>query len=1119
MTDDLGKLNSELTDQVLILQTTLDHIGAYVYTKDLQGRYTYVNQKVCELFDCPLEEIIGNKDSKFFSIEESSDIRVNDKIVMQEGKTVEKEELNVIAKTGETRYYITVKKPLFDANGAIFGMLGVSTDITERRKMEITLEGDLQRLNHALSSTRQGWFDLYVPTGAVSIVGQYAEILGYSASEFHTNVQEWQQGLHPEDRSSVLSALNECLVTGKTMTMEYRRKAKDGSWIWLCSSGEVAEWDEQHKPIRVVGMHRDISSQKKAELRNKIHTSVMEQLVGNAPLPAILELIIKEVEQQNPSLMCSVLLVDKSGHHLVKGAAPSLPDFYNEAINGLEIKEGLGPCPTAAFTRKSVIIEDIQAHTAWPHYKKLAAKAKLGSCWSTPIIGSDEKLLGTFAIYQTETSVPTDNDLQLISFISQLVTIAIERSQAAEQLDLSSRVFSDTHEGIIITDANKRIIDVNPACCDITGYSRDELLGKDPSVLSSGKEGPDFYAHLWFEVNEHNHWQGELWNRKKNGELYAELLTISALLDENGKTINYLGVFSDITDSKHQQEKLNQIAHYDVLTGLPNRVLFTDRFYQAIAHSKRTERQLVVCFLDIDDFKPVNDNYGHEVGNKLLVEVAKRITACIRTDDTVSRQGGDEFSILLNDIESYSHCQNTLDHIQASLEQVYLIDGYPHVISASIGATIYPSDNEDIDTLIRHADNAMYQAKQSGKHRYHIFDSKYDQQIVQKHHQLDEIQQALINNEFSLFYQPKVNMLTGEVFGFEALIRWHHPTKGMIAPLDFLPILDATEVELHVGNWVINRALQQLNDWLEQGINLEVSINIASNHLQSSQFFLELDAALARHPAVDPKQLQLEILESSALSDLQTISTVIKTCQDSLGVNIALDDFGTGYSSLAHLRSLSANIIKIDQSFVRDMLDDPSDYTIIDGVIGLAESFDREVIAEGVETTEHGLMLLMTGCDKAQGYGIARPMPADKVIQWLADYVPNQTWLEYGNRLHTVKENKIKLFQLITEHWMAAFVFNIQASRQTVRSWPMVAGSRDHFSQWLKRVRKERVFEVETLNQLERAYHQFHVVAQDLHAHYQKGELEQARSGIILLQAAFDEMSQILPKNESATVH
>jgi len=685
-----------------------------------------------------------------------------------------------------------------------------------------------------------------------------------------------------------------------------------------------------------------------------------------------------------------------------------------------------------------------------------------------------------------------------------------ERKLADESRKLSARVFSDTHEGITVTDAGMNIIDVNPAFCEITGYSRDEVIGKNPRFLSSGKQSPEFYQDMWQQINEQGHWQGEVWNRKKSGEIFAELLTISVLKDELDKAVNYVGVFTDITSSKKQQEQLSLMAHYDVLTGLPNRALFADRFRQAIAHSKRTNHQLAVCFLDLDNFKPVNDNYGHEVGDQLLIEVAKRITANIREEDTISRQGGDEFALLLNDIESFAQCEQTLQRIHHALAQPFLIDGYTHKVTASSGVTLYPHDDGDIDTLLRHADQAMYQAKLEGKNRHHLFNREHDQRTIQKHHQLDEIEQALVNNEFQLYYQPKVNMRTGDVYGAEALIRWIHPEKGLIPPLDFLPLIDNTDLELQVGDWVINQALQQMDSWLTQGIKLEVSVNIASHHLQSGSFFINLETALARYPAIDSQYFQLEILESSVLSDLQAISSIIKTCREVLGVNIALDDFGTGYSSLTHLRNLTANTIKIDQSFVRDMLDDPDDYTIIDGVIGLADSFSRDIIAEGVETTEHGLMLLMMGCEKVQGYGISRPMPATDFPEWLATYTPNQEWLSDGKKVRTDKETQIKLYRLTSEHWKNTMVSKVQSSQEDKQCWPIMTKKLCHSGRWIKRAKKEGLFGQDSLARLESVHDNVHFIAQEIQCSYEAGELDKARGALEGLVTAYNEMSNAI---------
>ncbi|MEE9319564.1 MAG: EAL domain-containing protein [Granulosicoccus sp.] len=558
--------------------------------------------------------------------------------------------------------------------------------------------------------------------------------------------------------------------------------------------------------------------------------------------------------------------------------------------------------------------------------------------------------------------------------------------------------------------------------------------------------------------------------------------------------------------NKHQQE-LELIAHYDPLTRLPNRTLFTERFNKAIGHSDTTNTLLAVCFLDLDHFKPINDNFGHDVGDKLLVEVAKRIQNILRDDDTVSRQGGDEFAILLSDVMSNDECMRFLDRIHASLAEPYVIDGQAHTVSASSGTTLYPLDDSDLDTLLRHADQAMYQSKLSGRNAHHVFNPSDDERFIRKQIKLQEIELALSRDELRLYYQPKVLMRTGEVFGVEALIRWLHPDKGLISPIEFLPIIEGTELEVKIGDWVISQALLQLASWMKHEIHLEVSVNISSHHLLSDAFTRRLEQMLIDHADAPAGKFQLELLESSALGDLQAIGEIIEHCQDKLNVRIALDDFGTGYSSLAHLRNLSANTIKIDQSFVKNMLSDPSDYSIIDGLIGLADAFNRDVIAEGVETTNHGIMLMLMGCNAAQGYGIARPMPARELAEWLKSYTPNEEWLHQASRNYSLQENKIELVRLTTLHWFDVFSHKLEEAQKTgISEWPYISHTKCHHGAWIKRVRKEQLFDENWLTELERDHEAMHAMAETLINRYQSDGGNILSEDIRAVQAAFNIM-------------
>ncbi|PHS13290.1 MAG: hypothetical protein COA86_17440 [Kangiella sp.] len=991
----------------------------------------------------------------------------------------------------------------------------IGTMIESFFDMKQEIDEDLKRLEFALSAGHQGWYELNPQTGKFIVSEEYAKLIGFTLEEIGSDTKDWQSHIHTSDKAGVELVLKKFYTAKEPVEFTYRRLHRNGTWVWLHTVGQAVQWDVNDKPIKIVGVHTDITQSKLHEFRENMRNQVLELLIKDEPLNSILTSVLNAVENGNPDMICSILLSDKEKTHLFTGVAPLLPDFYNNAIDGITIGDGIGSCGTSAFRKTRVIVEDIQSHPYWKEFKELAKQANLAACWSQPIIGTNNSLLGTFAIYHRHISSPSEEELKLIEFIAHLAAIAIEKSQINKERSLSDRLFSDTHEGIIITDEHGIMVNVNPACCNISGYSREELIGKSPSILSSGKQSPDFYRDMWKSLKENAYWQGEIWNRNKNGEIYAELISISELKNDTDNTINYVGLFTDITKSKKQQEKLNLLAHYDELTQLPNRTLFNDKFHLAIKHSIKRQNQLAICFLDLDNFKPINDTFGHAVGDLLLVEVAKRITLNIREEDTVSRQGGDEFALLLGDIYNYSQCEIILQQIHNALAEPFVINGQRHDISASTGITIYPNDKSEPDTLIRHADQAMYHAKLAGKNRYHLFSTEQDQLAMTQHTRLGEIREALYADQFELYYQPKINMKTGAVFGAEALIRWIHPDKGLIPPLDFLPIIEETPLEIEIGDWVIKQALSQLSNWKLLDIELEVSVNISSNHLLSKNFISKLEKSLSNYENVDSSDLQLEILESSALSDLKMIGQIIKKCRKQVGVNVALDDFGTGYSSLTHLRNLSANTIKIDQTFVRDMLEDPSDYAIIDGIIGLARSFDRKIIAEGVETTEQGLMLILMGCEEAQGYGIAKPMPAVKISEWLTEYQSNSQWIAYGNRNLTLQESKIEIFKLAFAQWKQQFLSNIQSSPDGAKSWPITDKTKCPCGTWIKRAKQEQLFDNSWLETINQAHDALHRIADDLIFKYNDGDIYYAKKNLPLLQSSFEETDRLVTSFKS----
>ncbi len=558
-----------------------------------------------------------------------------------------------------------------------------------------------------------------------------------------------------------------------------------------------------------------------------------------------------------------------------------------------------------------------------------------------------------------------------------------ERKIQSEKQRLAASVYIHAQEGIMITSPDGTIVDVNESFERMTGYSRNELLGKNPRLLNSGRQDRSFYQKMWQDITSKGIWSGEIWNRRKNAEVYAVMQTISSICNDAGVIELFVSHGSDVTSSKNHQTELEHVIHYDVLTRLPNRVLLGDRIRQMLAHAQRSNDTVAVLCLDLDDFKAINDAHGVHAGDQILLQAAKRMLTNVRTDDTVARLGGDEFVLLLGGMASRTACDQMIRRLLADLAEPYLLEG--NVIartSASIGYTLYPEDNADSDTLIRHADHAMFAAKQAGKNRSHRFDLSVDNRHKANWSALAKIERGLERGEFKLFVQPKVSLESGTVVGAEALIRWMHPLRGLTTPNHFLPLLEGQPLMVALGNWVLREGLQILQGWESLGIRIPLSLNVDALQLRDKDFADQLSKMLLDFPSVPASRVELEIVESAALDDVQKVSELIDECH-ALDIRFSLDDFGTGYSSLTYLKRLAVDTLKIDQSFVRDMLGDDSALAIVRGVIGLAQAFHSHTVAEGVETWEHAATLKALNCQIIQGYAIARPMPVEQFPAWM----------------------------------------------------------------------------------------------------------------------------------------
>jgi len=667
--------------------------------------------------------------------------------------------------------------------------------------------------------------------------------------------------------------------------------------------------------------------------------------------------------------------------------------------------------------------------------------------------------------------------------------------ESEERERLAAHVFTDTQEGIVITNPEARIVEVNASFSRITGYDREEVLGENPSILQSGHQDHAFYREMWQTIKHKGHWSGEVWNRRKDGQVYAEHLAVSTVYDGKGEISHFVGVFADITPQKEHEKQLERIAHYDALTSVPNRVLLSERMEWAIAQTERDGSSMAVCYLDLDGFKPINDQFGHEAGDHLLIEVSRRIKNCLRGNDTIARIGGDEFVLLLLGIKRIEECEQALHRLLDAISRPWKV-GEQHVnLSASIGATLFPADDADADTLLRHADQAMYKAKDAGRNCYHMFDAEHDRQVKAHKEQQQRLRKALEDDEFELHYQPKVNMTNGSVLGVEALIRWRHPEDGLLLPASFLTYIQNSGLEVALGEWVIHSALTQLEDWQEQGAEIAVSVNIGAEHLLQENFADRLETILQHHATIAPSRLELEILESTAITDMHQASKTLIACRK-LGVRFALDDFGTGYSSLTYFRQLPVETLKIDRSFVMGMLEDPNDMGIVESVVQLAHAFNRSVVAEGAETYEHCVMLSHMRCQAAQGYGIARPMLPEQLPGWIQKWTAQETWLRFADDLPSIQRAELVLEQAIGSHsvWVDSLVTYLQDINSA--NEPVMDHYQCLFGMWYHHTGSFRYGHMQEFADIGPIHEQIHELAQELCAlarssSSQKNEVQQ----------------------------
>jgi diguanylate cyclase (GGDEF)-like protein/PAS domain S-box-containing protein len=582
---------------------------------------------------------------------------------------------------------------------------------------------------------------------------------------------------------------------------------------------------------------------------------------------------------------------------------------------------------------------------------------------ATPLVDTAGGVLGAFA---------------LISDITG-------RRQHEAYMRQTVAVFENTAEGVMITDRQGRMLRVNPAFTQITGYKADEVLGKTPAMLHSGKHDKAFFAAMWAELNDGGHWQGEIWNRRKTGEVYPEWLTISAVRDGAGHIQNYVGVFTDISHVKRSEEELQRMAHYDALTELPNRTMLNAQLSMALERAHRNTRKLAVMELDLDGFKTVNDSLGHPAGDLLLQRISQRLKNVLRGEDVIARMGGDEFAIIVETPPSVTHLSHIAEKIIQVVSEPLDLHGHSAMVTASVGIAMYPEDGEDATSLLKAADTAMYAGKQAGRNTYRFHDTDMAKAARQRLTLELGLRRALEDNYLEVWYQPQIDLEDGAVIGAEALVRWRDPERGLISPADFVPVAEETGLILPLGEWVLRESCRQAQKWANSDIFMgTVSVNVSGPQIERGDFVATVRKAL-HDTRIDPKRLELEITESFLLRNAEQAMGIVETLSG-LGIGVAIDDFGTGYSSLSYLKYLKAHKLKIDQRFVRDLPDDKDDAAIARAIIAMGLSLGFKVIAEGVETDAQQDFLKSEGCQQGQGYLYAKPLRAPDFEKWLAEH-------------------------------------------------------------------------------------------------------------------------------------
>ena len=806
--------------------------------------------------------------------------------------------------------------------------------------------------------------------------GQYLECNRAFAAFVGKPVEQICKAQTPQvrDGAELEAADAQVLTTRYIQSSEHWVSHYDGRPV-LLESQKIPIHGTGGNKDTVLSISRDITRQKHDELLLRLQTNVLDLVLRAEAQDIVLHSIVQQVEAMVPEMICSILLLDRE--QLCCAAAPSLPEFYNDAIDGMTIGEGLGSCGHAASTGELTIVANIKTHPYWVPFSELAQRAGVEACWSQPIFGSHDEVVGTFAIYYPHPWEPDSTHLELIRAAAQLTGLALERQQSEAMLQKMYRAVEQSPSMVLITDARGAIEYVNEEFVEVTGYSAAEVMGLNPRILSSGDSDQHLYDQMWQTISTGKDWHGELLNCTKAGVTYWSSLSISPITNEVGEITHYVSISEDISKQKETQAQIERLAFYDPLTKLGNRRLFREQLNLELRKVQRQGRFLGMLYLDLDNFKQINDGLGHDVGDLLLQQVGSRLKETLRESDIIARLGGDEFVVLIPEARK-AGLARVANKLIERLVEPYQLQGQSVIVTASVGITVAPDDGRDAAQLMKNADLAMYRAKHKGRNNFQFFTAEMNDEVMRRIKFEKELREGLDKGQFQLHYQPQWALDEPlRLVGVEALVRWQHPVRGWVSPADFVPLAEELGLIVPLGAWVIREACRSIAAVQQPDRPLLVAVNLSLRQFRDPELLNHIQAALA-DSGLPAHCLELEITESMVMDDEERVLRLLQSMRE-LGVKLAIDDFGSGYSSLSYLKKLPVHQLKVDASFVRDIPHDRNDMEITAAVIAMSHKLGLKVVAEGIETEAQLEFLRHHQCDTGQGYLLARPVPLSEL--------------------------------------------------------------------------------------------------------------------------------------------